>query len=167
MLVDPGAVLAQHEQHEHGQSPYAGQEASEIPSLTATELEGLLSGAGMGFAKPAELNHYPGPRHVLDMAEELGLTDEQRHALEDIHTEMKARAIQLGKAIVDAERTLDRRFKHQHIDDESLSEMIAEIAGQYGELRYAHLRAHLATTEVLSKEQVAEYDRLRGYAASP
>lgn len=160
-----GAVpaRAQHEQHEGHESPYAGMEGSEIPALTAQELEDLRSGAGMGFAKAAELNQYPGPRHVLEMAEALELTDEQRMEIEGIHAHMKARAIELGEAIIEAERTLDRRFEHGHIDDEALASATMEIAILYGRLRHTHLRAHLATRDVLGKGQIAEYDRLRGY----
>jgi len=36
-----------------------------------------LNGEGMGFARPAELNHYPGPRHVLDNADKLQLSSDQ------------------------------------------------------------------------------------------
>ena len=154
---------AQHEQHEGHESPYAGMEGSEIPALTVQELEDLRSGAGMGFAKAAELNHYPGPRHVLEMGEALRLTDDQRMEIEGIHAGMKARAIELGEAIIEAERALDARFEHGHIDDEALASATMEIAILYGRLRHTHLRAHLATTDVLGKGQVAEYDRLRGY----
>ena len=80
---------------------------------------------------------------------------------------MKARAMELGEAIVEQERALDRRFKHRHIDDESLSVTTGQIADLYGELRYTHLRAHLATTDALTEDQIAEYDRLRGYTTAP
>jgi hypothetical protein len=43
-----------------GHSPYAGQEKREIKALSAEDIEGYLTGQGMGFAKAAELNHYPG-----------------------------------------------------------------------------------------------------------
>ena len=36
-----------------------------------------LSGKGLGYAKAAELNHFPEPRRVLDMADELDLTEQQ------------------------------------------------------------------------------------------
>jgi hypothetical protein len=39
----------------------------------------LLSGQGSGFAKPAELNGYPGPAHVLELAGPLGLDAPQLH----------------------------------------------------------------------------------------
>ena len=70
--------------HEH--SPYAGQQARGIKALSEQDVAGYESGAGMGFAKPAELNGYPGPMHVLELADRLALTNEQRaatHALLD------------------------------------------------------------------------------------
>ena len=56
-------------------SSYAGQEMRAIKSLSPQEVADLLAGRGMGLAKAAELNHYPGPRHVLDLARELDLTE--------------------------------------------------------------------------------------------
>ena len=41
-------------------SPYTGQDKREIRALSKEEVHGYLSGDGMGFAKTAELNHYPG-----------------------------------------------------------------------------------------------------------
>jgi hypothetical protein len=46
-------------------NPYAGTSAG----LTDGQRAQYLNGEGMGFAKPAEMNHYPGPRHVLQNAE--------------------------------------------------------------------------------------------------
>ena len=150
-------------QHDHEESQYAGMEHSEIPSLTAQELDDLRSGAGMGFAKAAELNHYPGPKHALELAEAIPLTEEQRSAILEIQSRMRERAVELGQAIIDAEANLNRRFGHGHVDEEMLSSATREIALLYGELRYTHLRAHLATRDVLEPEQVVQYDRLRGY----
>lgn len=48
--------------------PYAGQQERMIKALSTSEIDGLKKGKGMGLAKAAELNHYPGPRHVLDEA---------------------------------------------------------------------------------------------------
>jgi len=155
-----------HAQHDHEESQYAGMEHSEVPSLTAQELDDLRRGAGMGFAKAAELNHYPGPKHALELAEAIELTDEQRSAVLEIQSRMRERAVELGQAIIDAEANLNQRFRHDHVDDESLSEATREISLLYGELRYTHLRAHLATKDVLNEGQVAEYDRLRGYGGA-
>lgn len=152
-------------QHEHAVSPYAGQEASEIPSLTVQELEGLQNGDGMGMAKPAELNHYPGPKHALELADELGLSQEQRQQIEEARAAMLSDAVRIGASIIEAEGTLNRRFAHSHIDEAALEDLTRQIAALYGELRYAHLRAHLATRAILTAEQVAAYDRLRGYTS--
>jgi Spy/CpxP family protein refolding chaperone len=65
----------------------------------------------MGLAKAAELNHYPGPRHVLELASELKLSEEQRLKIEKIYNAMRERAIQLGKQIVQKERELDQLYK--------------------------------------------------------
>jgi hypothetical protein len=117
----------------------------------------------MGLARPAELNQYPGPKHVLELAAELELSDEQRQHVEACHAAMLEEAQRLGKEIVDKERHLDRRFAHSHIDEEVLRSVTAEIADLYGELRFVHLRAHLETRAVLSPGQIESYDRLRGY----
>src|SRR5262245_46650234 len=42
-------------------SPYAGQEQRAIKALSDEEIRDLLEARGMGLAKAAELNPYPGP----------------------------------------------------------------------------------------------------------
>lgn len=160
-LAAPAA--AQHEGHGHHASPYAGQEPSGIAALSASEVEQLRAGAGMGMARAAELNHYPGPKHVLEMAGELALTPDQRAAIQAAHDTMLAEARRLGAAILDREEHLQRRFAHDHIDEASLRQATAEIADLQGELRFTHLAAHLETTARLTAEQIESYDRLRGY----
>ena len=46
----------------NSQSPYVGQESREIKALSPQEISDYLSGKGMGLAKAAELNGYPGQR---------------------------------------------------------------------------------------------------------
>ena len=72
-------ILASFVIHAHAieNKPYAGQQDRVIKSLSQHEINGLRKGKGMGLAKAAELNHYPGPLHVLDEAEKLSLTNEQ------------------------------------------------------------------------------------------
>ena len=63
----------------------------------------------MGIALPAELNGYPGPRHVLELADELDLpriSGANRAAFED----MRRKAIDLGEQIVELEAALDELF---------------------------------------------------------
>src|ERR1700745_1824509 len=65
-------------------SPYRNQMNTEIRGLSDQEVSDLREGRGMGRARAAELNGYPGPRHVLDAARagQLALTPEQTRAAE-------------------------------------------------------------------------------------
>ncbi|HEV2802505.1 MAG TPA: Spy/CpxP family protein refolding chaperone [Pyrinomonadaceae bacterium] len=144
---------------------YAGEERREIKSLSAEEVEALLNGQGMGLAKAAELNHYPGPRHVLELTNELGLTEEQRKETQAVFERMRGAAVALGRRIVERERALDADFAKGDIDAARLGAATAEIARLQGELRAAHLTAHLEMRRLLSPQQIAKYDALRGYAS--
>jgi hypothetical protein len=58
------------------QSPYAGMQMRLIKALSEQQIADLKAGRGMGLALPAELNGYPGPIHVLELSDELGLSAE-------------------------------------------------------------------------------------------
>jgi hypothetical protein len=58
-------------------TPYAGQQARQVKALSDEDIAALRNGEGMGMAKAAELNGYPGPTHVLGLATQLGLTPDQ------------------------------------------------------------------------------------------
>jgi Spy/CpxP family protein refolding chaperone len=162
----PGILGAQ-EHHEHARSghasPYADRPESGIAALNPEEIEGLLRGEGMGMALPAELNGYPGPRHVLDMAEALELTAEQRAAVEVVFSEMHAAAVTGGEKIVALERELDEGFSAGTITEERMEQLLLAIAEERATLRSTHLRAHLRLVPILTRAQVQEYSRLRGY----
>lgn len=51
----------------------------ELQALTPEEVEQYRAGAGMGYAKAAELNHFPGPMHVLELAGPLGRGHRKQH----------------------------------------------------------------------------------------
>jgi Spy/CpxP family protein refolding chaperone len=145
------------------QSPYAGEEAREIKALSPEESHELAAGAGMGMARAAELNGFPGPRHVLELAEGLELTIDQRRAVSEVFDRMRARAMELGEAVIESERTLDAGFAGRTLDAEQLRRATQEVAALRGELRYVHLVAHLETTALLGPRQIEAYARLRGY----
>lgn len=149
-------------------SPYAGQEQQEIKALSAEEIQGYLSGSGMGLAKVAELHHYPGPRHVLDLAESLQLSEEQRRQTQTIFEDMRVEAVRLGQQLIARERHLETLFAAGTIAEAMLEQLVADIATIHGQLRTIHLRAHLAQRTILTPEQLRRYDALRGYdVASP
>ena len=91
-------------------STYSGQEAREIKSLSKNEISGYLNGKGMGFSKVAELNHYPGPRHVLDLALELQLSKQQIEESNLLFEAMKIKAKQYGSFLIEKEREIENLF---------------------------------------------------------
>jgi hypothetical protein len=146
-------------------APYVGQQNREVKALSPEEIRDLAEGRGMGLAKAAELNGYPGPLHVLELAQHLRLTAEQRAATEGLFRRMQADAKRLGGSILDAERELDRRFAEGRIDAAALQTATATVATLQGELRAVHLAAHLEQTAVLTLAQIAEYKKQRGYGS--
>jgi len=153
-------------QHEHQHSPYAGQEKQEVKSLTPAEVESYLAGQGMGFAKAAELNHYPGPKHVLQLGDQLKVSSEQLTKLQEIYERMHQQAVQYGEQIVQQEKALDRLFAFQKITRKQMETAIAEITALQGKLRLVHLQAHLETKQVMTPKQIKKYDQLRGYQST-
>lgn len=147
-------------------SPYAGEVGRGIKALAPERAAGLLAGAGLGYAKAAELNGHAGPRHVLELTAELGLSAEQRTAVEASFERMKAAAIEAGTDLLAVEAELDRRFAHRHLDESKLAELTARIGELEGRLRLVHLRAHLETDAILEPEQRQHYSELRGYGVS-
>ena len=157
LLAASGTVaLAQNQQ-------YAGQQDRQIKSLSAEDIEELKAGKGWGLAKPAELNGYPGPSHVLELKTQLALTPQQEAGIKDLFDQMKASAVPLGLKLIDLERDLDELYISKKVNAQNLEELLLKIGEVRSRLRFAHLSAHLKTVEILSKEQVAKYNELRGY----
>ena len=147
--------------HEH--SPYAGQQARGIKALSKQDVAGYESGAGMGLAKPAELNGFPGPMHSLENANELSLTPAQQATLESLLRRHKDEARRLGAEVVRLEAELDALFSRRVATAESVDAKVRQIAAVQASLRASHLKAHLETTAVLTGEQVERYNKARGY----
>ena len=145
-------------------SPYSGEESRAIKALSDADVKAYQEGTGMGLAKPAELNQYPGPRHVLDNAEALQLSPAQRAGVEASLREMKAEAVTLGQQILEAEKRLDALFAERTASPASVSQLTRQIAELQGQLRAVHLRAHVQVRGQLTPEQIEQYVALRGYA---
>ena len=159
-------LLAQPAAADTARSAYVGQQSRAIKALSAEDIAALRNGDGMGLAKAAELNGYPGPRHVLALVRELKLTEAQAAQVTAVRDRMSAAARPLGDELIDRERGLDRLFAEREITPERLTAAAAAIGDLQGRLRVVHLAAHLETRAVLSAEQIAHYDKLRGYTDS-
>jgi LTXXQ motif family protein len=144
--------------------PYAGMQAREIKALSPEEIADLRAGRGMGLALAAELNRYPGPMHVLELAAPLRLSPEQRRRVGEMVDAMRAETRPLGEAVIAAEGALDRLFATARATPGSVTEASGTAGAALAALRAAHLRYHLEAREALTPEQIARYEELRGYA---
>lgn len=144
-------------------SQYAGQETRDIKALAPEFIEGLKAGAGLGFAKSAELNGYPGPAHLLELAEKLPLNAGQLAAITTIRDEMRAASITLGAELIVAERKLEAAFRARTINQGELALLTLEAGKIRAALRAEHLGAHIRATAVLQPAQIHRYQVLRGY----
>ncbi|QJR14841.1 Spy/CpxP family protein refolding chaperone [Usitatibacter palustris] len=147
-------------------SPYVGQEARTIKTLSEKETADLLAGAGMGLAKAAELNGYPGPMHVLELSSQLALSPSQLSAVEATLKTHKAEARALGMEVVTLEQELNRLFANKQASAAQVDALTERLAAASGRLRASHLKAHVTITSVLTPEQVAKYAELRGYSGA-
>lgn len=149
----------------NAETPYAGMQTRSIKALSEQQVNDLGAGRGMGLALAAELNGYPGPSHVLELADKLELSADQRTKVQRLFDSMKAEAIPLGSRLIEQEANLDAQFAHHTVTPESLKESTAAIAETQGVLRETHLKYHLLTGEILTPPQMLAYAELRGYGA--
>src|SRR5262249_54973685 len=109
ILILFGATAAADEQLT---SPYRQDVQSALRGLNESEIAELRAGAGMGLAWAAELNSYPGPRHVLDAvhAGRLQASPDQVTQIRRIFDEMRDDARRIGGEILIEEQQLEAAF---------------------------------------------------------
>jgi hypothetical protein len=141
----------------------AAREGTGIPALPEEQIAAYLDGRAMWMASVAELNHYPGPRQVLELAARLGLTAEQHQATINLYDEMHPETVRLGKQLVEQEQRLNRIFAWGQASGENIEQIVTDIGDLQARLRLTHLLAHISARELLTKEQLKRYDELQGY----
>jgi Spy/CpxP family protein refolding chaperone len=145
-------------------SPYAPQRDAEIKALGTDERAALLAGKGMGLAKAAELNGYPGPMHVLELADELNLDQAQREKSRQLFEGMRAAARAAGAQLIEEERVLDTLYATRSATAAKVKAQLERIEAVRTRLRALHLNAHLEQAALLAPSQLTRYAELRGYA---
>ncbi len=155
LLLLPALVLADHHSAGGGKGKHSG-------SLSEQEITALRAGKGKGMARAAHQSGYPGPRHVLELADKLDLDDEQLQQTQVLFADMKRRAMALGEAIITAEAELDAAFARDSVDADAVNASLLEIGRLRAELRFVHIDTHLKQRDVLSDAQVATYYEARG-----
>jgi hypothetical protein len=143
--------------------PYAGLQERPIKALSELQIADLKAGRGMGLALAAELNGYPGPSHLLELAGQLGLSPDQQAATRTLFEAMKAETILIGERLIGQEEVLDRLFANHTVTPEALQAAMTQIGETQARLREAHLKYHLSTVALLQPQQLTRYASLRGY----
>jgi len=164
-LALPTAVLAQ---HNHGaDTPYAGMQERAIKSLSDADIKELRRGGGWGLALPAELNGMPGPAHLLELKDQIPLSQDQIEKVQALFDDMRNAAIPAGERLIAAEAALEAAFSEGAVEETSLRRMLAEAESARTELRFIHLSQHYKTVLFLAPQQIERYNVLRGYADDP
>jgi hypothetical protein len=158
-------VLAQHTHGAH--TPYAGMQGRAIKSLSDSDIEELRRGGGWGLALPAELNGMPGPAHLLELKDRIGLSEQQVRSIQRLFDQMKQEAIPAGERLIAAEAAIEARFARGDVEEAALRQLLKEAEAARTELRFIHLSQHYKTVPLLKPEQVRRYQVLRGYADDP
>ncbi|PZX36271.1 hypothetical protein LY56_03494 [Roseinatronobacter thiooxidans] len=66
---------------------------------------------------------------------------------------------------IEAEAAIEAALRAGNLEQEQLRALIETSAAARAELRYIHPVRHLETPPLLSPEQIAHYNELRGYGA--
>jgi hypothetical protein len=98
-----------------------------VKALSEQQMADLRAGRGMGLALAAELNGYPGPLHVLELADQLELSVGVRTRMRELIDAMKAEAIPLGEVLIGREAALDRAFSERTISPDALAALTTQI----------------------------------------
>ena len=164
--VMASAAVAQHAGQVHHKSPHAELAARPVKALSSDQVADLQAGRGMGLSLPAELNGYPGPKHVLELADQIGLSTTQRNIASRLIDAMSAEAVAIGSEVIALETRLEALFVNRTADAEQIRIVVDRIASAGANLRYVHLKCHLAMHAEMTLEQIEQDAALRGYNAS-
>ena len=103
----------------------------------------------------------------VELKGRIPLTEDQVTATTAIFDDIRAAAISEGERLIAREQALETAFRGGSVTDRSLLGMLTGIGQARTALRYTHLAAHLKTLPLLTDDQIARYNRLRGYAGDP
>ena len=131
-------------QHSHGGEP-GGQRGHGGVQACEAEFEAVVrDGRGFGMAFTADQTGYPGPLHVLELKERLGLSPEQEAGA-------RVRTLVADGAASEA----------------AVRAAAAEVERARREVRLVHLLTHLKTRDLLTEAQRRIYHEARWAAPLP
>ena len=144
-----------------GQQPYAGLQHRPIKTFLTNKLRTRMLVAAWAFSA-CRLTAWA---NAIELADQLHLSPEQATKVKTLFEFMTAETIPLGASLISQERDLNNKFESRTITVASLEAITKRIGATQAALRAAHLKYHLSTVAILTLEQVARYNELRGYKA--
>jgi Spy/CpxP family protein refolding chaperone len=155
--------MHQHRGQADGEMQAGGMSGGPMLSgISESEKKALLAGSGLGAGMIAMQNGYPGPKHVLEMGDELGLTAEQKEEIGTLFAERKASFVDMGSELVKKDEELTAMFASGSVKTKDVEKLAREIGQLQGELRAGHLNAHVLTWEALTEAQREKLASMRG-----
>jgi len=157
----PASAAAQPAGHQHapGGAPSEGHLKAQA---CLDEFDAVVGdGRGFGLAFAADQHGYPGPMHVLELKDRLGLTPEQETRVRALMQGMFAESRPKSARLLDAEARLRALFAGGGADEAAVRAATAEVERARGEVRLVHLLAHLKTREILTDAQRRAYQEAR------
>lgn len=151
-------------QQMHGQAEggMQGMGGGMLGGVSAQEKEALLKGAGLGAGMIAMMNGYPGPKHVLEMGDELELTAAQRESIGTIYGKVKAESVKYGTELVEKDEELAALFASGSVSTDKVEKLSRDIGELQGRVRAAHLNAHVETFDALTPAQRETLSSMQG-----
>src|SRR5204863_9157461 len=144
----PLSAAAQHAGHQH--TPGAPSEGHLKAQACLDEFDAVVrDGRGFGLAFAADQHGYPGPMHVLELKDRLGLPPEQETRVRALMQGMFAESRPKSARLLDAEARLRALFAGGGADEAAVRAATVEVERARSEVRLVHLLAHLKTREIL------------------
>jgi len=160
LVLVPIVAAAQHTGHQH--TAGAPSEGHLRAQACLDEFDAVVrDGRGFGMAFAADQQGYPGPMHVLELKDRLGLSPEQETRVRALVDAMFAESRPKGARLLEAEARLRALFASGRADESTVRAATAEAEHARAELRLVHLLAHLKTRDVLTDVQRRHYHDAR------
>jgi len=147
---------------QHGRGAADATHPHQVAETCAAEFDKVVGegrGFGMGFA--ADQNGYPGPMHLLELRERLGLTAEQAAKAQALVHAMFAESRPKSARLLEAEAKLNKLFVGGAASEAAVRAAVAEVERARTEVRLVHLLTHLKTRELLTEAQRRVYHEAR------
>src|SRR5438034_4982269 len=122
----PLSAAAQHAGHQH--TPGAPSEGHLKAQACLDEFDAVVrDGRGFGLAFAADQHGYPGPLHVLELKDRLGLDPTQEARIRALLHAMFAESRPKGARLLDAEARLDALFAGGAAEPAAVRAAVAEV----------------------------------------